>query len=76
MANNGGMRGVDMAITLLLVIVVGASVLPSAFTDWYNYGNATNATDNWPSSVLAIWDLVPLFAILALAIYMYQKVDR
>lgn len=65
------MRGVDMAITILLVIVVAASVLPSAFDDWF-----TADTSAWPSMVVSIWELVPLFAILALAIHMYNKVDN
>lgn len=64
------MQGVDLAIGILLIVVVAAAVLPDAFDDWFN-----TSTSNWPAMMGSLWDLVPLFAILALALHMYRKVD-
>ena len=69
MAQNG-MRGVDLAIGILLIIVVAAAVLPAAFDDWF-----AADTEGWPGMMDSLWELVPLFAILALALHMYRKVN-
>ena len=65
-----GMKGVDLAIGILLIIVVAASVLPGAFDDWF-----AADTTAWPTMMESIWELVPLFAVLALALHMYRKVE-
>ena len=64
-------KGVDLAIGIMLIVIVGAAVLPNAFDSWF----AAN-TEDWGGGVMgSLWDLIPLFAILALALFMYQKVD-
>ena len=65
-----GMKGVDLAIGILLIIVVAAAVLPSAFDDWFGA-----ETTEWPGMMESLWELVPLFAVLALALHMYRKVE-
>lgn len=67
---NKGMQGVDLAIGILLIIVVAAAVLPGAFDTWFN-----TSTSEWPGMMASLWELVPLFGILALALHMYRKVD-
>ena len=69
------MKGVDMAIGILLIIVVAGAVLPGAFTSWYDDGNGTSPAADWPGMMGSIWELVPLFAVLALALHMYRKVE-
>ena len=64
------MRGVDLAVGILLVVIVAAAVLPPAFDDWF-----AADTEGWPGMMESLWDLVPLFAILALVLYFYRKVD-
>lgn len=65
-----GMRGVDLAIGILVVIIVAAATLPTAFDDWFNA-----STDNWPDMMGTIWELVPFFGLLGLLFYFYQRVD-
>lgn len=65
-----GKKGVNLAVGIMLIIVVAASVLPDAFDDWF----AAN-TAGWGGMMGSLWDLVPLFAILALALHMYRKVE-
>ena len=67
---NRGMKGVDLAIGIMLIIIVAAAVLPDAFDDWF-----AADTTGWPGMMDSLWELVPLFAILALALFMYRKVD-
>ena len=70
MAKKKGMKGVDLAIGILVVIIVAAATLPSAFDDWFNA-----STDNWPGMMESIWELVPFFGLLAILFYFYQRVD-
>lgn len=68
-------RGVDLAITILLVVVVAAAVLPAAFSDWFDATATGGDLADAPTMITTLWDLVPLFAILAIVLYFYQKVD-
>lgn len=63
-------KGVDLAVSILLVIIVAATILPSAFNDWFDAN-----TSSWPAMMDSIWSLVPLFAILALALYFYNAAE-
>lgn len=53
-----------LVIGFMLVVLLGAELLPSAFDSWYN----TTTTD-WNGSTAAIWAIVPLFAILGVVLY-------
>ena len=68
-------RGLDLAIGILLVVIVAAAVLPPAFNDWFEASTNATTENDWPSMLVSLWDLIPLFAILALVLYFYRKVD-
>lgn len=65
---NLGEDGIDMAIGIFLVILVGAAVLPSAFSDWFNA-----STSSWGSGLASIWPIIPLMAGISLVYLFYQR---
>lgn len=64
-----------MVIAILLIVIVAAAVLPAAFSDWFNATSTNGTLSDAPSMIVTLWDLVPLFAILAIVIYFYQKIE-
>ena len=80
MAKHDYQKGVKLAIGIFLIIVVVAAVIPDTFNIWfdapyYEDGDGNTVTD-WPSTIVAIWDLIPLFATLGFALIMYRKVEK
>ena len=79
MSNNKHLSGVDLVIGLLLMIVIISAVLPETFSSWFDapyYEDPENPGEyitDWPGMLVSIWELIPLFAVLALAMYVYQK---
>ena len=52
---------VAMVITIFLVFIVGAAVLPTAFSQWFNA-----STTGWPVATQTLWPLVPLLGVIVL----------
>ena len=52
---------VAMVITIFLVFIVGAAVLPTAFSQWFNA-----STVGWPTATQTLWPLVPLLGVIVL----------
>ena len=52
---------IGLVITIFLTFIVGAAVLPTAFSQWFN---AT--TTGWPVATQTLWPLVPLLGIIVL----------
>lgn len=73
-AQVAGRGGIDLAIAVLLVVIVAAAVLPDAFSDWYN-ASADGFGEDSPGMIDTLWNLVPIFAVLALVLYFYNKID-
>lgn len=65
---NMGSEGIDYAIGIMLLVIVGAAVLPTAFDDWFN-----TSTSEWGSGTAALWPLVPLFGVIGLVYFLYRK---
>lgn len=63
-----GKDGIDYAIGLFLVLLVGAAILPSALSDWFNA-----STSNWGSGVASLWPIVPLMAVIGLVYFFYKR---
>lgn len=63
-----GNRGIDLAIGVMLLLVVGSSILPAAMNDWFN-----TSTSGWGSGTAALWPLVPLLGVMALVYLLYRE---
>ena len=50
-----------LVITIFLVFIVGAAVLPTAFSQWFNA-----STTGWPVATQTLWPLVPLLGVVVL----------
>lgn len=62
---------VGLVITIFLIIILGAAVLPTAFSQWFNAN-----TTGWPVSTQTLWPLVPLLAIVVvIAILAYRVAE-
>ena len=63
---------IGLVITIFLTFIVGAAVLPTAFSQWFN---AT--TTGWPVATQTLWPLVPLLGVVVLvAIIAYEASSR
>ena len=60
---------VGLVITIFLVFILGAAVLPTAFSQWFN---AT--TTGWPVATQTLWPLVPLLGIIVVIAVLAMKV--
>lgn len=60
---------VGLVITIFLVFIIGAAVLPTAFSQWFN---AT--TTGWPVATQTLWPLVPLLGIVVVIAVLAYKV--
>ena len=68
----GTSLSIGMIITLFLVFILGAAVLPTAFSQWFNA-----STTGWPTATQTLWPLVPLLGVVALiAIVAYKAQHR
>lgn len=62
---------VGLVITIFLIIILGAAVLPTAFSQWFNAN-----TVGWPTATQTLWPLVPLLAIVVvIAILAYRVAE-
>ena len=62
---------VGLVITIFLVFILGAAVLPTAFSQWFN---AT--TTGWPVATQTLWPLVPLLGIIVIIAILAYRVSE
>ena len=66
---------VGTIIGLVLALYVAAGLMPNAITAAVNATNSsTPAYTLWNSSVLSLWNLIPLFGMIALIMLVYKYV--
>lgn len=69
-AKRSGMTlSVGMVIGIFLVFIVGAAVLPTAFSQWFNA-----STVGWPTATQTLWPLVPLLGVVVMIAILAYKV--
>lgn len=54
-------KGMDMAIGIFVVVLLGAALLPVAFDLIFNA-----STTAWDSNTVTIWELIPLVAVVGI----------
>ncbi len=54
-------QGVKIAVSIFVVFILAANLLPTAFDQIFNA-----STDNWSSDVETLWELLPLLGVVAL----------
>lgn len=59
---------VGLVITIFLVFILGAAVLPTAFSQWFNA-----STTGWPTATQTLWPLVPLLGVIVLIAIVAKK---
>ena len=59
---------VGLVITIFLVFILGAAVLPTAFSQWFNA-----STVGWPTATQTLWPLVPLLGVIVLIAIVAKK---
>lgn len=65
MADKNDIRnGLLLVVGIMLTVILGAQLLPTAFDSWFNA-----STGSWGTATAALWSLIPLFAIVALILY-------
>ena len=68
---------VGTIIGLVLALYVAASILPNAITASVNATNSsTPAYTLWNSSVLSLWNLIPLFSMIAVILLVYKYIGK
>ena len=66
---------IEAGIALVLSIYVVAALIPNAITTAVNATNSsTPAYTLWGSSVLSLWNLIPLFVVIAIILLLYRYV--
>ena len=66
---------VGTIIGLVLALYVAAGLMPNAITAAVNATNSsTPAYTLWNSSVLSLWNLMPLFIIIGIILLLYKFV--
>ena len=68
---SGMALNVGMVIGIFLVFIVGAAVLPTAFSQWFNA-----STTGWPTATQTLWPLVPLLGIVVIIAILAYKVSE
>lgn len=68
---SGMTLSVGMVIGIFLVFIVGAAVLPTAFSQWFNA-----STTGWPTATQTLWPLVPLLGIVVIIAILAYKVSE
>ena len=64
---------VGAIIGLVLALYVAAGLMPQAITATVNATNSsTPAYTLWSSSVLSLWNLIPLFSMIAIVLLVYN----
>jgi hypothetical protein len=67
-ARSGMTLSVGLVITIFLVFILGAAVLPTAFSQWFNA-----STTGWPTATQTLWPLVPLLGVIVLIAIIAKK---
>ena len=67
-ARAGMSLSVGLVITIFLVFILGAAVLPTAFSQWFNA-----STTGWPTATQTLWPLVPLLGVIVLIAIVAKK---
>lgn len=67
-ARPGMALSVGLVITIFLVFILGAAVLPTAFSQWFNA-----STTGWPTATQTLWPLVPLLGVIVLIAIVAKK---
>jgi L-cystine uptake protein TcyP (sodium:dicarboxylate symporter family) len=62
---------VGMVIGIFLVFIIGAAILPTAFSQWFNAN-----TTGWPTATQTLWPLVPLLGIVVIIAILAYKVSE
>ena len=62
---------IGLVITLFLIFIVGAAILPTAFSQWFNA-----STTGWPVATQTLWPLVPLLGIVVVIALLAYKVSE
>ena len=65
---SGMTLSVGLVITIFLVFILGAAVLPTAFSQWFNA-----STTGWPTATQTLWPLVPLLGVIVLIAIVAKK---
>ena len=66
---------IEAGIALVLSVYVIAALIPNAITTAVNATNSsTPAYTLWGSSVLSLWNLIPLFVIIAIILLVYKHI--
>ncbi len=68
---SGMTLSVGLVITIFLVFILGAAVLPTAFSQWFN---AT--TTGWPVATQTLWPLVPLLGVIVIIAILAYRVSE
>jgi hypothetical protein len=62
---------VGLVISIFLVFILGAAILPTAFSQWFNA-----STTGWPVASQTLWPLVPLLGIVLIIAIIAYKVSQ
>lgn len=60
--------GILMVIGFMLTALLAGELLPTAFNSIFNA-----STSSWTSTTVTIWELLPLFVIIAVVLYFVAK---
>jgi len=64
-------------IGLFIVVVLGASLLPSALATWYDATDTGGALETAPAAFITMWELVPLgVALIIFAGIVYVAIRK
>lgn len=68
-------HAIEAIIGLVLGIYVAAALLPNAISTTVNVSNSSMpAYTLWGSSVVSLWNLLPLFIVIALILLVYKYI--
>ena len=71
-----GKEMITVGIGLVLSIYVTAALIPNSITAAVNATNSsTPAYTLWGSSVLSLWNLMPLFIVIGIIMLLYKYVN-
>ena len=68
---SGMALSVGLVITIFLIFIVGAAVLPTAFSQWFNAN-----TTGWPTATQTLWPLVPLLGVVVVIAILAYRVSE
>lgn len=67
-ANQRGDISVETIVTLVIALLVLSQLLPTAFDTFFAVD-----TSGWDTGTAAVWLLIPILAILAIALRFYKR---